>query len=52
MFKKHVHNGKILVNIKRKGLDKKSCVCEGKTIKYVILSVYQHVEKEGNPSKQ
>lgn len=53
MFKKHVHNGKILINIKRKGLDTKSCVCKGKTVKYVnLISVYQHVEKEGNPSKQ
>lgn len=44
MFKKHVHNGKILINSKRKGLDTKSCVCKGKTVKYVILPLFTNLQ--------
>lgn len=35
--KKHVHNEKMLMNIKRKGWDTRFCVCKSKIKSYVIL---------------
>lgn len=41
MFKKLVHNKKMLMNIKKKGLDTKSCECKDKTGRYVISPLFK-----------
>ena len=48
---KHVHNGKMLMNIKRKGWDTRFCVCKSKIKSYVILPLFNMYRRKGNSSK-
>lgn len=52
MFKKHVQNVKMLMNIKREGVDTKLCVCKGKIVRYVMLPFYNNMQRrKGNTPK-
>lgn len=49
--KKHVHNEKMLMNIKWKGWDIRFCVCKSKIKGYAILPLFNMYRRKENSSK-